>query len=256
MTEAIELLKTRRSVKPQELAGPAPSAAEIDTLLTVASRVPDHGKLAPWRFIVFAGDARLAAGDAIAAAFLAKHPEAKPDHVEMERTRLARAPLVIAVVSRAGPHVKIPEWEQVLSAGAAAMSLVLAAHALGYAASWITEWYAYDRGVLDALGLASGREDRRLRAYRPPGRAPNRPAPPAAVGDRHAPRRGKRILTGPVVRHHSKLRRFFTISERTACRIPVKGRSNRPWGQCRVRVSDTASTQRRGNARRRRRGVG
>ena len=65
-----------------------------------------------------------------------------------------RAPLVIAVVSRAGPHVKIPEWEQVLSAGAAAMSLVLAAHALGYGANWITEWYAYDRGVLDALGLA------------------------------------------------------------------------------------------------------
>ena len=153
MTEAIELLKTRRSVKPQELGGPAPSAAEIDTLLTVASRVPDHGKLTPWRFILFSGDARLTAGDAIAAAFLANHPEAKPEHVEMERTRLARAPLVIAVVSRAGPHVKIPEWEQVLSAGAAAMNLVLAAHALGYAASWITEWYAYDRRVLDALGL-------------------------------------------------------------------------------------------------------
>ncbi len=85
-------------------------------------------------------------------AFRTKYPEAKPEHVEVERTRLARAPLVIAVVSRAGPHVKIPEWEQVLSAGAAAMSLVLAAHALGYAANWITEWYAYDRGVLEALG--------------------------------------------------------------------------------------------------------
>jgi nitroreductase len=152
--DALELLTTRRSVKPQELVGPPPSAAEIDTLLTVASRVPDHGKLTPWRFIVFSGDARLAAGTAIATAFRSKHPEAKPEHIEMERTRLARAPLVIAVVSRAGAHVKIPEWEQVLSAGAAAMSLVLAAHALGYAASWITEWYAYDRGVLDALGLA------------------------------------------------------------------------------------------------------
>jgi nitroreductase len=154
MADALELLKTRRSVKPQELVGPAPSAAEIDTILTIGSRVPDHGKLAPWRFIVFSGAARLSAGTAIAAAFQSKHPEAKPEHVEMERTRLARAPLVIAVVSRAGAHVKIPEWEQVLSAGAAAMSLVLAAHALGYAASWITEWYAYDRGVLDALGLA------------------------------------------------------------------------------------------------------
>ena len=154
MTDALELLKTRRSLKPVELCGPGPSAAEIDTLLTVASRVPDHGKLVPWRFIVFEGDARLAAGTAIEAAFRAKYPDAKPEQAEYEQKRLARAPLVIAVVSRAGPHVKIPEWEQVLSAGAAAMSLVLAAHALGFAANWITEWYAYDRRVLDALGLA------------------------------------------------------------------------------------------------------
>jgi nitroreductase len=153
MPDALNLLTTRRSVKPVELAAPAPSAAEIDTILTVASRVPDHGKLVPWRFIVFEGAARLAAGDKIAAVFRADHPEAKPEHVEMERTRLARAALVIAVISRAGPHVKIPEWEQVLSAGAAAMNVVHAAHALGYAANWMTEWYAYDRRVLDAFGL-------------------------------------------------------------------------------------------------------
>jgi nitroreductase len=154
MPDAIGLLTTRRSFKPGDLAGPAPSAAEIDTLLTIASRVPDHGKLTPWRFIVFEGEARRAAGAAIATAFRAKYPDAKPDQVEAERGRLARAPLVVAVVSRAAPHVKIPEWEQVLSAGAAAMNLVHAAHALGYGASWITEWYAYDRGVLGALGLA------------------------------------------------------------------------------------------------------
>jgi nitroreductase len=153
MPEALDLLKTRRSVKAAELTGPGPSASEIDTILTVASRVPDHGKLTPWRFIVFEGDARLDAGDKIAAAFVAKYPDCPPDQLDKERERLARAPLVIAVVSRAGEHVKIPEWEQVLSAGAAAMSLVLAAHALGYAANWITEWYAYDRRVLDALGL-------------------------------------------------------------------------------------------------------
>jgi nitroreductase len=153
MPDALELLKTRRSLKPVELTRPGPSAAEVDTLLTVASRVPDHGKLTPWRFIVFEGEARLAAGEAIAQAFRAKYPDAKPEHVDNERQRLARAPLVIAVVSRAGPHVKIPEWEQVLSAGAAAMSLVLAAHALGYGANWITEWYAYDRRALDALGI-------------------------------------------------------------------------------------------------------
>lgn len=154
MPDALDLLKTRRSIKPIELDGPPPSPAEIETLLTVASRVPDHGKLTPWRFIVFEGDARLSAGDNIAAVFRAKRTDATPEQVEFERNRLARAPLVIAVVSRAGPHVKIPEWEQIMSAGAATTSLVMAAHALGYAANWLTEWYAYDRAVLDAFGLA------------------------------------------------------------------------------------------------------
>jgi nitroreductase len=155
MPDALQLLKTRRSVKPMELSGPAPSAAEIETLLTVAARVPDHGKLTPWRFIVFEGEARAKAGAAIAAVFRADRPDATADQLEFERQRLARAPLVIGVVSRAGAHVKIPEWEQQLSAGAACMSLVIAAHAMGYAASWITEWYAYDRRVLDKLGLAA-----------------------------------------------------------------------------------------------------
>ena len=155
MIDALQLLKSRRSVKPGELGAPGPTSVEIDTLLAIASRVPDHGKLTPWRFIVFESDARLAAGDAIAAAFTADHPQATADQIEFERKRLARAPLVIAVVSRAAPHVKIPEWEQQLSAGAAAMSLVLAAHALGYAASWITEWYAYHARVTAALGVAA-----------------------------------------------------------------------------------------------------
>ena len=179
MPDAVELLTTRRSIKPVELVGPPPSAAEIDTLLTIASRVPDHGTLVPWRFIVFEGEARLAAGDAIVAAFRAKYPQATAEQAEAERRRLARAPLVIAVVSRAAPHVKIPEWEQVLSAGAAAMSLVLAAHALGFGASWMTEWYAYDRTALDALGLAP---NERIAAFVHIGRftAPpaDRPRPP------------------------------------------------------------------------------
>ena len=154
LSPSITLLRTRRSLKPVELIGPGPSPSDLDTLLTIASRVPDHGKLAPWRFIVFEGESQLKAGAAVAAAFVAKYSDATPDQIEFERRRLARAPLVIAVVSRAAPHVKIPEWEQVLSAGAAAMSLVIAAHALGFGTAWITEWYAYDRGVLDALGLA------------------------------------------------------------------------------------------------------
>lgn len=154
MPDALELLKTRRSVKPIEMLGPGPSAEEIDTLLTIASRVPDHGKLAPWRFIVFEDDARLAAGAVLADVFRSDHPDATAEQIEFERRRLARAPLVIAVVARAAPHVKIPEWEQLMSAAASAMLLVTAAHALGYAASWLTEWYAYDRRVLDRLGLS------------------------------------------------------------------------------------------------------
>jgi nitroreductase len=154
MPEALQLLKTRRSIKPIELIGPPPTRDEIDSLLAIASRVPDHGKLTPWRFIVFEGDARQAAGEKIAAVFAAGHPDATADQLAFERNRLARAPLVIAVVSRAAPHVKIPEWEQQLSAGASSMSLVIAAHAMGFGASWITEWYAYDRHVLDALGVA------------------------------------------------------------------------------------------------------
>jgi len=156
MPDAIQLLTTRRSVKPIELTGPAPSASEIDTMLTIASRVPDHGKLAPWRFIVFEGEARRLIGETLAEVFAANKPEATADQIEFERNRFVRAPLVIAVVSRAGPHVKIPEWEQVLSAGAATMNLVTAAHALGYAANWITEWYAYDPRTLKAMGLADG----------------------------------------------------------------------------------------------------
>jgi nitroreductase len=179
MPEAIDLLTTRRSLKPFELVDPAPSPAEIDTILTVASRVPDHGKLTPWRFIVFEGDARLKAGAAIEAAFRAKYPDAKPEQIQFEQQRLARAPLVIAVVSRAAPHVKIPEWEQVLSAGAAAMSLVLASHAIGYAANWITEWYAYDRRVLDAFGVS---ESERLAGFvhigKPVHPPEDRPRPP------------------------------------------------------------------------------
>jgi nitroreductase len=181
MPDALKLLATRRSFKPFELTAPGPSAAEIDTLLTIASRVPDHGKLAPWRFIVFEGQARRAAGAAIATAFRGKYPDATSEQIDAERERLARAPLVIAVVSRAAPHAKIPEWEQVLSAGAAAMNLVLAAHALGYGASWITEWYAYERAVLDALGL---KPHERIAGFvhigRPPGQPEDRPRPSLA----------------------------------------------------------------------------
>jgi nitroreductase len=151
--DAIDLLKVRRSVKPREMTAPGPSPAELDTILTIGARVPDHGKLAPWRFIIFEGAARERAGDVIAKVFAAKNPQAAAGEIEMEKKRLMDAPLVIAVVSFTRPHPKVPPWEQELSAGASAMNIVTAATALGYGACWLTGWFAFDRDVLDGLGL-------------------------------------------------------------------------------------------------------
>jgi nitroreductase len=153
MTEALELLKTRRSVKPLEMAGPGPTSDELETILTIGARVPDHGKLAPWRFIVFEGEARNKAGEIFATILRENNPAATETQIEAEQKKFLHAPLVVAVVSRARPHVKIPLWEQELSAGASVMNIVTAANALGYVASWLTGWAAFDRSVLDALGL-------------------------------------------------------------------------------------------------------
>src|SRR5437879_6185643 len=151
--DAIELLKIRRSVKPREMSPPGPSPAELETILTIGARVPDHGKLTPWRFIVFEGDARVRAGEVIAKVFARKNPSATADEIDVEKRRLTDAPLVIGVVSFTRPHPKVPAWEQELSAGASAMNIVTAATALGYGACWLTGWFAFDRDVLDRLGL-------------------------------------------------------------------------------------------------------
>ncbi len=162
MNESLSRLQSRRSVPPRWLGEPGPSEQEIETLLTVAARVPDHGKLVPWRFILIQGDARRRIGEVLAAAFQADNPGADAEKVAAERERFAKAPLVVAVVSRIVPHVKIPDWEQVLSAGAVCMNLLNGATALGYGASWLTGWAAFDRRVLDALGLAP---DERIAGY-------------------------------------------------------------------------------------------
>ena len=153
MPDAIDLLKTRRSIKPREMNGPGPSAAELETILTIGARVPDHGKLAPWRFIIFEGDARARAGEVIAKVFARKNPQAASTDIDVEKRRLTDAPLVIAVVSFTRPHPKVPPWEQELSAGASAMNIVNAATALGYGANWLTGWFAFDRDVLEGFGL-------------------------------------------------------------------------------------------------------
>ncbi len=162
MPDALELLKRRRSVKPREMTAPGPSPAEIEMILTIGARVPDHGKLAPWRFIVFEGDSRIRAGEIIAAVFACKHPDASPAEIEVEKHRLTDAPLVIGIVSFTRAHPKVPAWEQELSAGASAMNILNAATALGYGACWLTGWFAFDRDVLDGLGL---KPDERLAGF-------------------------------------------------------------------------------------------
>src|ERR1700710_53815 len=158
--DIIDFLKTRRSVKPREMSGPGPSPAELETILPGGARVPDHGKLAPWRFIVFEGDARARAGEIIANVFTRKNPQAPATDVEVEKRRLMDAPLVIAVVSFTRPHPKVPEWEQQLSAGASAMNIVTAATALGYGANWLTGWWAVGPGGLGGLGVEAGEKKR------------------------------------------------------------------------------------------------
>jgi len=155
MTDVIDFLRTRRSVKPRDMDGASPTRAELDSILTIGARVPDHGKLAPWRFIVFEGDARKKAGEIIAQVFSKKNPGATDDDLAKARASLTEAPLVVAVVSSPKSHPKVPPWEQQLSAGASAFSIVTAATALGYGANWLTGWFAYDRDVLTALGLGA-----------------------------------------------------------------------------------------------------
>lgn len=125
-------------------------------MLRAGARVPDHGKLAPWRYILIEGEGRGALGDVLVAALAEAEPTASPERQLLERNRFLRAPLIIAVVSRVRADVPIPEWEQVLSAGAVCQNILIAAHAQGYVANWITEWYAYNHTVAAALGLGAG----------------------------------------------------------------------------------------------------
>jgi nitroreductase len=169
----IALLSTRRSVKPELLVAPGPSADEMETILTIAARVPDHKKLAPWRFIVLEGEARAELGEVVASACVAAEKQ-PPSEVRLatERKRLLRAPVVVAVVSRVVAHPGAPEWEQILSAGAACFNMCLAANALGFGTSWITEWFAYDPHVRSALRLG---ENERIAGFIYIGTATARP---------------------------------------------------------------------------------
>lgn len=147
-----DFLIKRRSSKVATLSTPCPSLEQIETMLQIASRVPDHGKYAPWYFIVLEGDARTEAGQYLREAYDVENPGTAEAKLDLEAERFLRAPLVIAVVSRIKPG-KNPQWEQILSAGAACMNLCLAANSLGFGSNWLTEWYAYSDTFKKALGL-------------------------------------------------------------------------------------------------------
>ena len=150
--EMLDYLLKRRSLKVGEFVEPGPNAEQLQTLLTAAARVPDHGKLCPFYFLVFKGDARAQAGDILAEIFRGDHPDARADKIEDERQRFLRSPLVVGIVMRARPS-KHPLWEQMMSASAVAQNFVLAANALGFGVQWLSEWYAYDGRTCSAFGL-------------------------------------------------------------------------------------------------------
>lgn len=152
MNNTIGFLKNRRSSKITTLTTPAPSAEQLAEILTIAARVPDHGKYHPWYFIVFEGDARAEIGAHLRTAYAAENPDTAPAKLDLEGERFLRAPMMIAVVSRIREG-KNSEWEQILSAGAACYNLCLAANAMGYGTNWLTEWYAYSPTFKNLMGL-------------------------------------------------------------------------------------------------------
>ncbi|MEE4210378.1 MAG: nitroreductase [Parvularcula sp.] len=151
--DMLERLALRRSHTAAQMSEPGPSQDETAQLLRIAARVPDHRRVHPFRFVTFEGKSRSAFGEVLAEAYLAENPDAPAEAVALERDRFLRAPLVIAVISSPDLSHKTPEWEQILTAGAAAQTLLIAAGAMGYGAQWLTEWYSYDEKVQRALDL-------------------------------------------------------------------------------------------------------
>jgi nitroreductase len=147
-------LTQRRSVPSRQLGAPGPDDSQLRAMLQAALRVPDHGKLAPWRFLRIEGDARHVLGERLAARALALDPAAPPAAVEKDRQRFSFAPLIVAVIATPVEGHKVPVIEQLMSAGAVCFALLQAAQAFGFGAQWLTGWAAYDRVILDGLGLA------------------------------------------------------------------------------------------------------
>jgi nitroreductase len=151
---ALDVVSSRRSGKARELGEPGPSKEQLADILKAGARVPDHGKLSPWRFILFEGEGRERFADILVNVLNAEG--GNPAQADEWRARVTAAPVIIGVVSCARELIKIPVWEQELSAGAVCQNLLIAAHSLGFVANWLTEWYAYHPLVRQKIGLKTG----------------------------------------------------------------------------------------------------
>ncbi|MET4896112.1 nitroreductase [Sphingomonadaceae bacterium jetA1] len=153
----LSLLATRRSGKPRDLVAPGPDAAQLDAILTIAARTPDHGKLAPWRFVIVPDTARAALARVMTEAYRVERPQASATEIAALEQFAHQAPTLVVVLSSPRTDSHIPLWEQELSAGAACMNLLHAAHAQGFAGGWLTGWPAFSDAVRDAFGAAPER---------------------------------------------------------------------------------------------------
>lgn len=149
----LSLLRTRRSASAKAMGEPGPTPEQLAEIIACGARVPDHGKLNPWRFILWEGDARASFGDAMKARWQELHPEHGEGTLAFVQGMFLRAPVVLGVISTAAEHPKIPVWEQQLSAGAVCQNILLAATALGIGCQWNTDWMAYDEALAKVIGL-------------------------------------------------------------------------------------------------------
>lgn len=156
-TSPLALLRTRRSGKPRDMIEPGPNAAQLHDILSAAIRVPDHGKLAPWRFVTVGSEQRTALARVIVDAYRTEKSDAGRLEIEAMEQFAHQAPTLVVALSAPVAGSKIPVWEQELSAGAAIMNLLLAAHASGFVGSWLTGWPSYNEAVRDAFGQAGER---------------------------------------------------------------------------------------------------
>lgn len=153
MPNAINFLKTRNSSRAQDLGPPAPTDTQLSEMLGIAARVPDHGMMKPWRFIVLSQQTRGPLVEKLVANFRAGNPNAPEQDAEKQKLRFLSSPVIVTVVARTAPNPKVPEIEQLLSAGAACMNLLHAANALGFGANWLTGWAAFDKSSKELFGL-------------------------------------------------------------------------------------------------------